>query len=79
MNLLKVEFSCFNYRNTKYNDMKDLIKKWESKLLEVQSDILDGKCPNLEMQFYKNGEQSVILELLSDLKELRDKSILIKK
>jgi hypothetical protein len=31
------------------------------------------------MQFYKNGEQSVILELLSDLKELRDKSILIKK
>lgn len=50
--------------------MKKLIKKYENKLLLVQSDILDGKCPNIEMQFYKNGEQSVLLEIINDLKNM---------
>lgn len=57
------------WTNLKQKIMKELIKKWENKLLLVQSDILDGKCPNLEMQYYKNGEQSVILELLNDLRK----------
>lgn len=48
--------------------MKKLLKKYENKLLLVQSDILDGKCPNIEMQIYKNGEQSVLLEIINDLK-----------
>lgn len=63
------------FLSLKLLSMKKLIKKYENKLLLVQSDILDGKCPNLEMQFYKNGEQSVLIEIINDLKNISESPI----
>jgi hypothetical protein len=56
--------------------MNNLIEKYENQLSLVQKDILERLCPNKDMEIYKNGEQTIILQILEDLRKLNQANVI---
>ena len=55
--------------------MKNLIKKYEQKLLFIEQDVMDGKYETTIRIARASAEQTIILDILRDLKKLQQAAV----